>query len=203
MKYCEKCGSSLNDNAEFCSSCGTPCNSNGAVAPTVAAVQSKEKNNKALLIVLIVLVAVLITAVAILALTMRSKGTSAEVETTVSQTQAIETTAVTTTAAPTTEAPTQAPAPTTMPVAAPTTTVTVTPPASYKGWEGAVTTITTKGGNLNIRSGPGEKYQVIGSIPNGAQITVLDGSGEWSYIRYNGITGYAATYYIDPLDNDP
>jgi uncharacterized protein YgiM (DUF1202 family) len=53
---------------------------------------------------------------------------------------------------------------------------------------------------LRIRAGHGTGYEVLGSIPYGAEVTVLKASGQgqndWAHIRYNGITGYASMGYL-------
>ncbi len=56
--------------------------------------------------------------------------------------------------------------------------------------------VTTQGGNLNIRQYPSFDANVIGSIPNGAQVTILSRLPDWYLIRYNGITGYSFASYI-------
>lgn len=56
---------------------------------------------------------------------------------------------------------------------------------------------------LRIRSGHGTTYAVLGTIPYGAEVTVLRASGQgasdWAHIRYNGITGYASMGYLQQL----
>lgn len=50
---------------------------------------------------------------------------------------------------------------------------------------------------LNIRSGGGTSYKIVGSIPKGATCTILgtDSSG-WYKVKYGDITGYASNKYI-------
>jgi hypothetical protein len=56
---------------------------------------------------------------------------------------------------------------------------------------------TVDGGNLNIRRDPTDKVDNrIGKAPNGTTIEVLETRGEWTRIRYSGITGWAATRYL-------
>ena len=54
--------------------------------------------------------------------------------------------------------------------------------------------------NLNIRSGHGTGYSVVGSIPPGATVRVTKSSGtskdDWAHVEYNGITGYASMEYL-------
>lgn len=51
--------------------------------------------------------------------------------------------------------------------------------------------------NLNVRSGPGTKYKVIGSLKKKTKITVYSKTKSgWSEIRYKGKKGYVATKYL-------
>jgi hypothetical protein len=54
--------------------------------------------------------------------------------------------------------------------------------------------------NLNMRSGPGTGYQVIGVIPAGAPVDVLGCGGRWCRVSYAGRMGYANGSY---LSGDP
>ena len=56
--------------------------------------------------------------------------------------------------------------------------------------------VTTQGGNLNIRQSPSLESAVLGSVPNGATVTVLSRVPEWYLIRYNGVTGYSYASYL-------
>lgn len=53
---------------------------------------------------------------------------------------------------------------------------------------------------LRIRAGHGTGYDVLGTIPYGAEVRVLMASGQgasdWAHIQYNGITGYASMGYL-------
>lgn len=63
--------------------------------------------------------------------------------------------------------------------------------------EAAVTaTVTTKGGELRLRTEPNLDCDVIDGIPNGATVTVLRQEGEWSYVEYDGIQGWCASQYL-------
>jgi uncharacterized protein YraI len=50
--------------------------------------------------------------------------------------------------------------------------------------------------DLNIRSGPGPEYQVIGVIPSGAPVDVLDCTGSWCQVNYAGRAGFASGSYL-------
>ena len=57
---------------------------------------------------------------------------------------------------------------------------------------------TTKNVNttLNIRSGHGSGYSVIGSIPAGAYVKVTKSDGAWAHVEYNGVSGFASMDYL-------
>ena len=44
--------------------------------------------------------------------------------------------------------------------------------------------------DMNFRSGPAVTSQIIGSVPAGAQVEVLDTVNGWDLVTYNGTTGY-------------
>lgn len=56
--------------------------------------------------------------------------------------------------------------------------------------------VATDGSNLNIRKYPSTDAAIIGSIPNGAAVSVYGQTGNWYVIRYNSVDGYAAADYI-------
>ena len=52
--------------------------------------------------------------------------------------------------------------------------------------------------NLNIRTGPGTRYATLGSIPNGAPLTVrgcTSGYG-WCQVSYGPTSGWASSRYL-------
>ena len=49
---------------------------------------------------------------------------------------------------------------------------------------------------LNVRSGAGTNYGVIGALSKGTKVQVLSEQYGWSKINYNGKTGYIATKYL-------
>lgn len=52
---------------------------------------------------------------------------------------------------------------------------------------------------LNVRSGPGTKYAIVGELDKGNVVTYLGKSGSWAKIRYAaGSTGYVYAAYLDP-----
>ena len=53
------------------------------------------------------------------------------------------------------------------------------------------------GSNLNIRDFPSTGGQIIGSIPDGARLTIYGDVGNgWYVVHYNGVTGYASSQFI-------
>lgn len=56
--------------------------------------------------------------------------------------------------------------------------------------------VATDGSNLNIRSYPSTDAAIIGSIPNGAAVSVYGQTGNWYVVTYNAIDGYSAADFI-------
>ena len=50
--------------------------------------------------------------------------------------------------------------------------------------------------NLNLRSGPGINYDVIGTMPAGSDIRVLRCSHSWCRVAWNGTSGFASREFI-------
>lgn len=50
--------------------------------------------------------------------------------------------------------------------------------------------------SLNIRSGHGTHFGIIGSIPCGAVVRVTMADSTWAHIEYNGISGYANMEFL-------
>ncbi len=67
---------------------------------------------------------------------------------------------------------------------------TANPPATQTG---KVVNCTT---SVNVRSGPGTGYAIMGSAKKGATYTVTGQSGSWYKIDYNGKTGYISATYL-------
>jgi len=57
-------------------------------------------------------------------------------------------------------------------------------------------TVVTNDSGLNIRQFPSIESAVIGSIPNGASVTVYSSTNNWDVVSYQGMTGYASSEYI-------
>ena len=52
-------------------------------------------------------------------------------------------------------------------------------------------------GNLNLRGGPGMSFPIIGKIPKGAYLTVLNSYRDWYVVDYQGTLGYVSRAYVN------
>lgn len=50
--------------------------------------------------------------------------------------------------------------------------------------------------DLNLRSGPGTQYRVVGVIPRGGRVDVVDCSRGWCDVIWSGRRGYASGRYL-------
>ena len=57
-------------------------------------------------------------------------------------------------------------------------------------------TVTTDGTNLNIRDYPSLSGNIIGTMPDGAQVMINGESNGWYIVNYNGTTGYSSSQFI-------
>lgn len=83
----------------------------------------------------------------------------------------------------------------------PTATISPTPtpvpsPQQNTIVSGISATVVTTGGTLNLRSAPSSGLNVIGTIPNGAKVTVTARGTTWSSVIYNGKSGYVMSSYL-------
>ena len=84
---------------------------------------------------------------------------------------------------------------------------------SYKGKEGYMsadwikvvtvageaeqkTTGVVNEGPLNVRSGPGTKYDRVGSLKEGAVVTIVETSGNWYKITCGNVSGFVSAKYV-------
>ena len=49
---------------------------------------------------------------------------------------------------------------------------------------------------LNVRSGPGLHYKILGRLTNGTKVQILGKSGRWYHIRFGKLIGYVYDSYI-------
>lgn len=59
-----------------------------------------------------------------------------------------------------------------------------------------VASVSTNGGNLNVRTRPSLDAFIVGRIPNGSEVTVYATLPDWKLVGYNGIVGYVSSRYI-------
>ncbi|MEZ7893500.1 MAG: SH3 domain-containing protein [Candidatus Wallbacteria bacterium] len=50
--------------------------------------------------------------------------------------------------------------------------------------------------SLNVRSGPGTNYPIIGGLSSGDNVTIIENVNGWYKIKYNGGTAYVSDNYI-------
>lgn len=55
---------------------------------------------------------------------------------------------------------------------------------------------------LNMRTGPGLTYDVVITIPDNSEVTVIEKGSEWSKVSYNGKTGYVSSGYLNFKEDD-
>jgi uncharacterized protein YraI len=51
--------------------------------------------------------------------------------------------------------------------------------------------------NVNMRQGPGTQYGVITTIPGGSTVEVINCTGEWCNVQWQGRGGYAIARNLD------
>ncbi len=68
------------------------------------------------------------------------------------------------------------------------------PPDSGRG--GASRTAVVTASSLNVRSGAGTGYKVIGGLLRNTKVEILGTSGKWYRIRYGSLTGYVHGDYL-------
>lgn len=50
---------------------------------------------------------------------------------------------------------------------------------------------------LNLRIGPGQSYDIITAMPNGAKVYVQETKSSWSYVTYQNQSGWCYTEHLD------
>ena len=56
--------------------------------------------------------------------------------------------------------------------------------------------VATMGGNLNVRYAPTINSDIVGKIPNGAEVVVYAQVPDWTLVGYNGIVGYVSSRFL-------
>ena len=64
---------------------------------------------------------------------------------------------------------------------------------------GQVVDVSTK---LNVRSGAGTNYGIVGTLAANATVNILGQEGSWYKVSCNGVTGYVSSSYIRVNDNN-
>nr|WP_308201911.1 SH3 domain-containing protein [Priestia megaterium] len=67
----------------------------------------------------------------------------------------------------------------------------------------ATVTYKVTASKLNVRSGAGTTYGIIGSVVKGQTLSVMSKSGSWYKINYNGRTGYVSSDYVQSSGTTP
>ncbi|MED3854479.1 SH3 domain-containing protein [Priestia megaterium] len=67
----------------------------------------------------------------------------------------------------------------------------------------ATVTYKVTASKLNVRSGAGTTYGIIGSVVKGQTLSVVSKSGSWYKINYNGRTGYVSSDYVQASGTTP
>lgn len=71
---------------------------------------------------------------------------------------------------------------------------TGTQPTTSYAW------VLTASGSLNLRQAPQSYAGLITTIPRLSRVEVLSVDGSWSYVRYQGVVGYAMSQYLTATD---
>ena len=66
-------------------------------------------------------------------------------------------------------------------------------PPAPESWQGMIVNCNR---SVNVRSGPGTNYAVIGAAPKGAAYTITGKSGMWYKIEFGGKTAYVSECYL-------
>lgn len=62
--------------------------------------------------------------------------------------------------------------------------------------------VATNDSDLNVRSGPGNGYEVIACLPKGCSVKITSVSGSWYKVSANGVTGYCYSAWIKVTENE-
>ena len=65
----------------------------------------------------------------------------------------------------------------------------------YIGYNGNMK-VTTSGGKLNLRTGPGTEYSTAYQVSNGTTLHVVGYTSSWAYVYYKGGYYYASKKYL-------
>lgn len=66
-----------------------------------------------------------------------------------------------------------------------------------KSVSSSAASVKVQSGNLNVRSGAGTSYAIVGKLAKGENVVVLSQANGWSRILYHGVkTGYVSSQYL-------
>ena len=57
-------------------------------------------------------------------------------------------------------------------------------------------TVSTAGGNLNLRQSPSASAPILTVMPNGSSLVILSRSGDFYQVNFNGVTGFASVNFV-------
>ncbi|MFB6648763.1 MULTISPECIES: C40 family peptidase [Bacillus cereus group] len=89
------------------------------------------------------------------------------------------------------------------------TTTPEQPKQPEKPNQGAIGDYYINASALNVRSGEGTNYRILGALPQGQKVQVISENSGWSKINYNGQNGYIGTRFLSKtpvggaVDNKP
>ena len=81
--------------------------------------------------------------------------------------------------------------------APPSTTPTTAPNTSSGTLKAGAATVVNGGNGVRVRSGPGTNYDILASVPNGADIQIVESAGDgWYKITFSDVGGAATPGYM-------
>lgn len=95
-------------------------------------------------------------------------------------------------AAPSSSAPAATTAPVTQPPSSGAASTATAPPTQNTG----KIKLENSTSRLNVRSGPGTSYSILGKLNYGASVTILSQTGEWYQIQSGSLKGYVLSKYV-------
>lgn len=83
------------------------------------------------------------------------------------------------------------------PATTPTTPSTPTTTPTTSGLKAGAATVVNGGNGVFVRSGPGTSYEALATVPNGADIQIVESAGDgWYKITFSDVGGASATGYM-------
>lgn len=79
----------------------------------------------------------------------------------------------------------------------PTTTPGTTTPTTGSGLKAGAATVVNGGNGVFVRSGPGTSYEALATVPNGADIQIVESAGDgWYKITFSDVGGASTPGYM-------